>query len=147
MGRILGIDYGSRRVGIAQSDPTGTIALPLKTLAVESDDDAERQIVALCAELKPDAVVLGLPLNMNGSHGPQAQRVEAFAERLRAAAARPVHLVDERLSSSFVERALIEADVSRAKRKGVIDKLAAQSILQGYLDARTPFAGPPDDHD
>ncbi len=145
MGRILGIDYGSRRIGIARSDGTGTIALPLKTLAVVSEEDAERQVVSLCAECEADAMVLGLPLNMNGTHGPQAQRVEAFAERLRAATGRPVHLMDERLSSSLVERTLIEADVSRGKRKGVIDKLAAQSILQGYLDAQAAAAGPADD--
>ncbi len=89
-----------------------------------------------CAETDAEMVVVGMPLNMNGSHGLMAETVSAFVRKLSAQLSIPVATWDERLSTSLVERVLIEADMSRAKRKRVRDKLAAQVILQGYLDSR-----------
>lgn len=131
---ILGIDYGSKRVGFAISDPSLTMALTLRVVDVRSDDDALQQAAAISREVEADKVVVGLPLNMNGTRGPMAEKVEAFAERLRGLVAVPVEMEDERLSTSTVEHSLIEADVSRSRRKHLRDKLAAQVILQGHLD-------------
>jgi len=132
--RMLGIDYGERRVGVAISDPFGDIALGVCTLAVTGMKDAVAKVSDLCREREVGKVVLGLPLNMDGSSGAMVERVEQFATRLTESTGLPVVMLDERLSSALVERTLLDADMSRRKRKGVIDKLAAQVILQGYLD-------------
>jgi putative Holliday junction resolvase len=143
MGRILGIDYGERRVGLAVSDPLGTIAMPRSVLTVRDAADALRQVVAACREADAERLVVGLPLNMDGSRGAAVERVEQFVGQLRAALAIPVETWDERLSTSHAERALLEADLSRQRRRQVIDKVAAQVILQGYLDSRAPPAEEP----
>ena len=132
--RILGIDYGEKRVGLAISDPSGSMALTLRTLEVSDENDAVRQIADACKEIEAEKVIVGLPLNMNGTRGPMAEKVTAFVGRLSGRVLIPVETIDERLSTSAVERALVAADVSRAKRKNLRDKLAAQIILQGYLD-------------
>ena len=132
--RTLGIDYGDRRVGIAISDPLGSIALGVCTISVTGINDAVTKVSELCKEKDVSMIVVGLPLNMNGSRGEMVDRVEDFVSRLREATALPINMYDERLSSAMVERTLLDADMSRKKRKGVIDKLAAQAILQGYLD-------------
>lgn len=131
---ILGIDYGSKRVGFAISDPSLTMALTLRVVEVRGEEDALKQAAAISREVEADTVVVGLPLNMNGTRGPMAEKMEAFAQRLRALVTVPVEMEDERLSTSAAEHALIEADVSRSRRKHLRDKLAAQVILQGYLD-------------
>ena len=142
---VLGIDYGEKRVGFAVSDPSGTMALTLRTVEVRSQADALQQAADICREVGAGRIVVGLPLNMNGSRGPMAEKVELFVSRLAASVAVPVVTSDERLSTSTVERSLIEADVSRARRKHLRDKLAAQVILQGYLDGIVTAEGHPDD--
>jgi len=141
--RILGIDYGERRVGVAISDPLGSIALGLETIEVTSLKDAVAKVCAACRERDVATIVVGLPLNMDGSRGPMVERVERFVSELTVASGLPVVTYDERLSSAMVERTLLDADMSRSKRKGVRDKLAAQVILQGYLD-RQAYDSMPD---
>lgn len=133
--RIGALDVGDRRIGVAMSDENGWTAqgvgvVQRKNLA--ADLDALR---AAFAPYGPTTVVVGLPKNMNGSIGPQAEKVLAFAREVESALAVPIVMWDERLSTVGAERALLEADLSRAKRKKVIDKAAAVFILQGYLDS------------
>ena len=134
MRRLLGIDYGERRVGVAVSDPLGSIALGLCTLQVNGVRDAVEQVAEICREKDAELIVVGMPLNMNGSDSEMSGKVEKFIEKLKAAVDIEIETIDERLSSALVERTLLDADMSRKKRKGVIDKMAAQVILQGYLD-------------
>jgi putative Holliday junction resolvase len=136
MGRILGIDYGTRRIGMAVSDEAGMLATPLCTAEVRSAPEAVAAVCRVAKEKAAVRIVVGLPLNMDGTKGPMAQEAEAFAQRLAERSGLPVDLSDERLSSGLVERTLLEADLSRGRRKEVRDKLAAQVILQGYLDAK-----------
>jgi putative Holliday junction resolvase len=132
----LGVDYGGRRVGLALGDELGILATPLRVLEVSSEKEAVAGVVAVCREFGVECVVVGMPFNMNGTWGEMAERVAVFVQRLAEAAALPVTTWDERLSSSLVERVLLDADMSRGKRRKVRDKLAAQVILQSYLDAR-----------
>ena len=136
MPRTLGVDYGERRVGLAVSDELGMMALPLDILSAQSPRQVIRDVLRICREKQVAAIVVGLPLNMDGSRGPAAEAVERFVRELRRLGELPVEVWDERMSSRQVERMLIDADVSRAKRKGIVDKLAAQVILQSYLDAQ-----------
>jgi len=138
MPRTLGVDYGERRVGLAVSDELGMLALPLDILPVQSSKQVIRDVLRLCQEKQVSVIVVGLPLNMNGSRGPAVEAVERFVQELRRQGDLPVEVWDERMSSRLVERMLIDADVSRSRRKGLVDKLAAQVILQSYLDAHTP---------
>jgi putative Holliday junction resolvase len=141
MPRILGIDYGERRMGFAVSDEAQLIALPLCVVAVLGPRQAAEEAVRLVREKQAGAVVVGLPLNLNGTRGPAAEAVAKFVERLRPLIAIPVATWDERLTSKAAERALIAADVRRAKRKTVIDQVAAQIMLQSYLDAQVKAGG------
>ena len=134
--RILGIDYGERRVGFAVSDPGVGFATPLCMIEVQSDSEASKAVQRIVGEQEACEIVVGLPLNMDGTRGPMALRVEGFVQRLHQMLEIPVRTWDERLSSSLIERTLIEADLSRKKRKKVRDMLAAQVILQGYLDSK-----------
>ncbi|MDD5678115.1 MAG: Holliday junction resolvase RuvX [Kiritimatiellae bacterium] len=136
MARILGVDYGERRVGLAVSDELGLMALPLDILPAQSPKQVIRDILRLCREKQVAGIVVGMPLNMDGSRGPAVEAVDRFVQELRRQGDLPVEVWDERMSSRQVERMLIDADVSRSKRKGIVDKLAAQVILQSYLDAR-----------
>ncbi len=140
MSRTLGVDLGEKRVGIAVSDDEGILAVPVCTLEVRSVDQAVDGVRAQCEGKGAVRIVVGLPLNMNGTAGPKARETDVFCAKLRAAVRVPVEMWDERLTTAMVERTLIGADLSRAKRKGVRDRLAAQAILQSYLDARTPAA-------
>ncbi len=135
MGVVLGIDYGERRLGIAIGDTNTGIAFPLRVVNVRSVDEALAAVRSACAERGAERIVLGLPLNMDGGHGAQAKIVEAFAARLTKALALPVELWDERLTSKQAERVLLEADLSRKRRREIQDKLAAQALLQSFLDA------------
>lgn len=140
MSSILGVDYGERRVGLAISDPEAIVALPLRVANVVSGQDRIDAVRSACEDTDAARVVVGLPLNMNGTSGPMAEKVLQFVEKLGAALAVPVETWDERLSTSEAERAMLEADLSRRKRRKVRDKMAAQVILQGYLDSRTTFS-------
>ncbi len=130
--RILGLDIGSKRVGVALSDELGITAQPLETIKREDFD----KVLGYITEHQVTEVVVGLPLNMNGSQGPAAKEVIALVDSLKQKISIPVKLWDERLTTMAVEKELIRADVSRKKRKKQIDKLAAQLILQSYLDSR-----------
>jgi putative Holliday junction resolvase len=133
-GALLGLDLGTKTVGIAVSDPDRRLATGVETIARQTfSRDAER-ILMLCTDRKAVGIVLGLPINMDGSEGPRAQSTRSFARNLAKLTTLPIALWDERLSTAAVERDLIAADASRAKRKAVIDQHAAAYILQGALD-------------
>lgn len=136
MGRILGIDYGTKRMGIAISDASAMLATPVSVEAVRSMDEAVAAACRIARERGVVKMVVGIPVNMNGTNGPMALEAMQFIEKLRSVGGVPVDTTDERLSTSLVERMLVDADVSRGRRKEVRDKLAAQVILQGYLDAQ-----------
>jgi putative Holliday junction resolvase len=129
--RFLGLDVGEKRIGVAISDPTNTFAQPLMSIT-RGAGDIDR-IKGLIDERGVGEVVVGIPINMNGSRGESAKSVSDFAERLRAEISVPVVFVDERLSTQEAERMLISADLSRKKRKGVIDQVAAALILETRL--------------
>jgi RNAse H-fold protein YqgF len=135
--RLLGLDVGEKRIGIAISDPFGWSAQPVKTLHRQSDTTDFEEIAACVAENQVACLVVGLPKNMNGTIGSQGESVQAFAEELKTYLSDEVEVRfwDERLSSRSAERVLLEGNVSRKKRKDVIDKMAAVIILQNYLDA------------
>src|SRR5271167_3195639 len=143
-GALIGLDLGSKTIGVAVSDPDRRLAAPVETIVRKRFNlDAER-LFALAAERRAAGFVLGLPINMDGTEGPRAQSTRAFARNLAKLTELPIALWDERLSTAAVERALIEADASRSKRKAVIDQHAATFILQGALDrlTRGPIEAP-----
>jgi putative holliday junction resolvase len=136
-GALIGLDLGSKTIGVAVSDPDRRLAIPVETILRKRFSlDAER-VFELSSERCAVGFVLGLPVNMNGTEGPRAQAVRAYARNLATVTNLPIALWDERLSTAAVERALIAADLSRAKRKAVIDQHAAAYILQGALDRLT----------
>jgi putative Holliday junction resolvase len=132
---LLGLDPGEKTVGLAVSDPNLTIASPLETVqrARKASADYEK-IATIAAARKVGGFVLGMPVNMDGSSGPRAQGTRAFARNLLARIDLPLVFWDERMSTQAVTRTLIDADMSRARRGEVVDKLAAAFILQGFLD-------------
>lgn len=134
--RILGVDYGTKRIGLALSDPLGIFAQPLEALQVTDLPSAADEITRIAKERDVDTIVIGLPRNMDGTLGEKAQEALAFLDMLLER----THLIvvpwDERLSTAFAERALRESNMSRKKRKKRVDMVAAQVILQGYLDSR-----------
>ncbi len=134
MTRYLGIDFGTRRIGVAVSDELGLTAQPLPTFEPSTDEEALSVIRGRIDQYGVLEVVVGLPKNMNGTLGPAAEQALAFAKRLEESASVKVTMWDERLTSREAERLLIEADLSRAKRKGRVDRMAATLILQGFLD-------------
>ena len=133
-GVLLGLDLGSKTIGVAASDPDRRVAAPVETISRKRFALDAGRILALAAERRAAGFVLGLPVNMDGSEGPRAQSTRAFARNLARLTELPIALWDERLSTAAVERALIAADASRAARKSVIDQHAAAYILQGALD-------------
>ncbi|MEP9377963.1 Holliday junction resolvase RuvX [Aquabacter sp. CN5-332] len=140
-GALLGLDLGTKTIGVAGCDPDRRLATVIETVRrTKFTADAER-LVFLANERKAVAFVLGLPLNMDGSEGPRAQASRAFARNFARLSGRPIALWDERLSTAAVERALISADMSRSKRAAVIDQHAAAFILEGALDFLTRVAG------
>ncbi|MEK6569166.1 MAG: Holliday junction resolvase RuvX [candidate division NC10 bacterium] len=134
MTRYLGLDLGTRRIGVAVSDELGFTAQPLPTLEPRSEDEALVAIRSLLDRYGVREVVVGLPKNMNGTLGPAAEQALAFARRLEEGGLAKVTMWDERLTSRAAERLLIEADVRRSKRKRAVDQMAAVLILQGFLD-------------
>jgi putative Holliday junction resolvase len=136
MARVLGIDLGSRRIGVAVSDGLGLTAQPRTTIARHGGVRDLDAIGAAAKEADADRIVLGLPVDPEGQEGPAAQRARVFAGKLQTALGLPVELIDESFSTVEAEEVLLAANVSRAKRKQVVDKMAAAVILQRWLDAR-----------
>ncbi len=145
--RLLALDLGEKTIGLALSDPTRTVATALETLRRTAFTKDAEKLKALIAKHGIGGVVIGLPVNMNGTEGPRCQSVRAFAQSLERLIAEPIALWDERLSTMAVTRTLVEADMSRRRRAEVVDKLAAAYILQGFLDflRRPVLEGPGDD--
>jgi putative pre-16S rRNA nuclease len=133
-GALLGLDLGTKTIGVAASDPDRRLATGVETVTRKTFAADTARLLALAAERSAIGFVLGLPINMDGSEGPRAQSTRAFARNLAKFTELPIALWDERLSTAAVERSLIEADVSRKKRAAVIDQHAAAYILQGALD-------------
>lgn len=136
--RILGLDFGTKTTGVAVSDPFGWTAQGLEIIRRQDENHLKPTLARLgelCSEYKVEKIVLGLPKNMNNTLGERGEKTLLFKEKLEARLKIPVVIWDERLSTVAAEGFLLEADVSRKKRKQVIDKLAATIILQNYLDA------------
>jgi putative Holliday junction resolvase len=133
-GPLIGLDLGTKTIGVAVSDPDRRIAAGVTTVARKAFKADAAAVLALAAERRATAFVLGLPINMDGSEGPRAQSTRAFARNFAKLTELPIGLWDERLSTAAVERGLIEANMSRARRAEVIDQHAAAFILQGALD-------------
>ncbi len=134
--RILGLDLGTKTIGMATADFTLSIATPRKTITRTKFQADAKALLEFAAAEGIGLMVLGLPLNMDGTEGPRAQSTRAFARNLEKLTIIPIIFWDERLSTAAVERTMLEADISRAKRADNVDKLAAAYILQGLLDAR-----------
>jgi putative Holliday junction resolvase len=134
--RMLGLDVGDRRIGVAVSDETGLRASPLPKLERVGPKKDLKAVAELVRRHGAAGIVVGLPRNMNGSIGPQAEKVQAFGEALKPVARVPVQYWDERLTTVEAEQILIERNVSRQRRKGLVDQVAAVLILQSYLDAQ-----------
>ena len=135
--RVLGLDFGEKTIGVAVSDPFGWTAQGLEIIRRKEENNlvaSMARIKELCAEYGAELIVLGFPKNMNNTEGPRVEKTKQFKKRLEKELGLPVELWDERLSTMGAERTLLEADISRAKRKKVIDKQAAVFILQGWLD-------------
>jgi putative pre-16S rRNA nuclease len=139
--RLLGIDLGTKTLGLALSDVTRTIASALTTLPRAKFSDDARRLLELAAQHGVGGLVIGLPVNLNGTEGRRAQATRAFARNLGRLAPLPILLWDERLTTAAAERSLLEADASRRRRAAVIDKVAATLILQGALDRLKRFDG------
>jgi putative Holliday junction resolvase len=136
--RVLGLDLGTKTIGIALSDEVGITAQPVKTLRRKGTKADIEELLEFMDSNDVNTIVVGLPVNMNGTMGTRSEEVLVFVERLKGYTDLPVVMWDERLSTVAVTRVLIEGDMSRKKRKRVVDKMAAAYILQGYLDSRRP---------
>ena len=132
--RILALDHGTKRIGVAVSDETKTIAQPLAYIPAEPFADFLARLEKLLVEKEIDLVLVGLPRSLDGSYGPSAQKVEAFVAVLRTAITVPIKTWDERLTSAQANRILIQGNVRRDQRKEKVDKMAAAILLQSYLD-------------
>lgn len=136
--RILGLDVGTKTIGVAVSDAMKWTAQAFETIPInaQNGDMGWKRLKAIVEEQEIESIVVGLPKNMNGSVGERGQACQDFAQKAEQKLKKPVMLWDERLSTVAAERVLIDADVSRKKRKQVIDQMAAVMILQGYLDSK-----------
>ena len=134
--RVLAVDPGSKRVGLAVSDPTGTIAQALTTVPAEPRETLVTRLVEIASEQEARSIVVGLPRRMDGSDGPEAKAARALASELRQASRLPVELVDERLTTVAAERSLLEGNVRRKTRRASIDRVAATLLLQSHLDRK-----------
>lgn len=134
--RTLAVDPGSKRVGIAISDPTGTIAHALTTVPAQPEGTLAARLAELAKANEAGRIIVGLPLRMDGTNGPEAAAARVLAGLLREASGLPVELVDERLTSVAAERSLIEAGVRREKRRVSVDRVAATILLQSHLDRK-----------
>jgi len=142
--RVLAIDYGSQRIGLALSDPTGTLARPLPFLPAKTDAKLAREIAVLAEKEQVELLLLGLPRHMNGSLGEAAAKVQAFAAALGQATPVRIKLIDERLSTVQASRQLQEAGKNTRAQRTRIDSEAAAVLLQGYLDMQSFPSLPPD---
>jgi putative Holliday junction resolvase len=136
MGRILALDVGERRIGVAVSDPASVIAQPLEVLTRTEEAADVARLAALADEYECGTIVVGLPVGLRGQEGPAAERVRAFADRLQAATQAEIVLWDERLTTVEATRAMREDGRDERWRRGVVDKVAAAIILRSYLEAR-----------
>jgi putative Holliday junction resolvase len=134
--RLLGLDVGDKTIGVALSDESATLASGLRTIRRTGLKKDLRELAELVSDRGVGTVVVGLPRSLDGSEGPQARKVRAFVEVLKAAVKVPVVTWDERLTTVAAQHALVEGGVSRARRKELVDKVAAVLILQNYLDYR-----------
>jgi len=134
--RAIGLDYGEKTIGVSVSDPLGMIAQGVKTIRRKSWQADLGELRKIIEEYEAERLVVGLPRNMDGTFGPSAEKVRIFIEKLKIFRL-PIDTEDERLTTVMAERALLEVDVSRKRRKEVIDQVAAALILQGYLDRRS----------
>jgi putative Holliday junction resolvase len=135
--RVLAIDHGTKRVGLAISDPLGMIAQPLEFVPAEPFNQLLSRLKEILQEKQVELVLVGMPRNMDGSYGPAALKVQGFVAVLKEAIVTPIQTWDERLTSAQANRFLIEADVRRKDRKTKVDKTAAAILLQSYLDSRS----------
>jgi putative Holliday junction resolvase len=138
--RLLGLDLGSKTIGLALSDTTLTVASPMATIQRSKFSKDVEQLRRIVGEQRVGGFVIGLPINMDGSEGPRCQSVRDFARNLVERIPLPLLFWDERLSTAAVTRTMLEADLSRKRRAETVDKLAAAYILQGALDAGAPHA-------
>jgi len=134
--RILGLDPGEKRIGVAITDPLGITAQGIDVIKYARLEDAFEKIKSICLEYSVEKVVVGNPLNMNGSRGQESENAQVFAKMLHEQLKVPVDLVDERLTSVSADRTLVSGGVSRKNRREVKDKLAAALILEKYLSSR-----------
>lgn len=132
----MAVDPGSKRVGLAVSDPTGTIAQPLPTVDAEPMETLAARLAELARQNHAESIVVGLPRRLDGTSGPEAKAARSLAGALRRAARLPVLLVDERLTTAQAERSMIAGGVRRARRRATIDGVAATLLLQSHLDAK-----------
>ena len=132
----MAVDPGSKRVGVAMSDPSATIAQALATVPAEPQDTLASRLAEIAKEHEANRIVVGLPRRMNGSYGPEAKSARELADALRKASRLPVELVDERLTTVAAERSMIEGGARRAKRRANIDRVAATLLLQSHLDSK-----------
>jgi len=136
MKRALGIDFGEARIGVAVSDELGMLAHPLETIVVKDTRDPVARVAQLAADKDAGHVIVGLPKNMDGTAGPAAEKARAFADQLRERVSCPVRLWDERLTTVAAQRYLHDAGRNTKQSRAVIDQVAAQIILQGWLDSQ-----------
>ncbi len=136
--RVMGLDIGQRRIGVAISDSLGLTAQGVTVLERQATTADVEAVCRLAKAHGAETVVIGLPLTLEGQQGPQAQRVASFADLVHRASGLPIAWMDERFTTAQGERTLLEAGTSRQRRKRVIDQVAAQLILQSYLDAHKP---------
>lgn len=141
--RILALDHGTVRIGVAISDELGMLAHPLDFLPAEPMADFLKRLAALIPEREVALIVVGMPRNMDGSYGPAAQKVEAFVHLLRETIAIPVRTWDERLTSLQAHRMLAETGAREKERRGRVDSSAAAILLQSFLDAQSAAGAPP----
>ncbi len=135
--RVLGVDLGAKRLGLALSDPLGFTAQPLAVLSRQGIPGDLEQLAEVVAEHQVQEIVIGLPRHLDGRLGAEAQEALLFAQELRQRLQLPVHTLDERLTTAQAERVLLAADLSRRRRRQVVDKMAAAIILQTFLDSRS----------
>lgn len=133
--RILGLDVGNKTIGVAVSDPLGFTAQGITTIRRTDEDSDIKELEEICKKYSVESIICGLPKNMNGTIGEQGKKVSEFCDVLSDRIKLPIKLWDERLTTVAAHKAMIEGNLSRAKRKKIVDKIAAIYILQGYLDS------------
>ncbi|MBE6051657.1 MAG: Holliday junction resolvase RuvX [Clostridium sp.] len=132
--RILGLDVGQKTIGVAISDPLGFTAQGITTIRREKKSKDIEELKKICDEYKVETIVIGMPKNMNGTIGFAGEKIQEFSELIKEEIGIKIEFWDERLTTVAAHRAMLEADLSRGKRKKIVDKIAATYILQGYLD-------------